>query len=39
MDVDEFDVGAVSDGDGSANEVNENAVNGTLVGITAVEVG
>jgi hypothetical protein len=34
-DVDEFDVGAVSDADATANSVNENASNGTLVGITA----
>ena len=34
-DVDEFDVGAVTDSDATANAVNENAVNGTTVGITA----
>ena len=34
-DLDEFDVGAVSDGDATANAVNENAANGTVVGITA----
>ena len=34
-DVDEFDVGAVTDTDAAANAVNENAVNGTTVGITA----
>ena len=34
-DVDEFDVGAVSDTNAAANAVNENAVNGTTVGITA----
>ena len=34
-DVDEFDVGAVSDVDGTANAVDENATNGTTVGITA----
>ena len=34
-DVDEFDVGTVSDTDGTANAVDENAVNGTTVGITA----
>ena len=34
-DVDEFDVTAPSDSDGSANAVNENAANGTTVGITA----
>ena len=34
-DLDEFDVGAVSDTDASANAVNENAANGTTVGITA----
>jgi Cadherin domain len=35
-DVDEFDVGAVSDSDGSLNAVAENASNGTLVGLTAL---
>ena len=34
-DVDEFDVGAIIDGDGAANTVNENATIGTTVGITA----
>ena len=34
-DVDEFDVGVVSDSDAAANAVNENAANGTVVGITA----
>ena len=34
-DADEFDVGAVSDLDGASNEVSENAVFGTTVGITA----
>ncbi len=34
-DVDEFDVGAISDTNGTANAVNENAANGTTVGITA----
>ncbi len=34
-DVDEFDVGAVTDVDGASNEVDENAVVGTVVGITA----
>ena len=34
-DVDEFDVGAVTDVDATANAVDENAVTGTLVGITA----
>ena len=34
-DVDEFDVGAVTDSDAAANAVNENAVVGTSVGITA----
>ena len=34
-DVDEFDVGAVSDSDATANAVNENATVGTNVGITA----
>ncbi len=35
-DVDEFDVGAVSDVDGATNEVAENATAGTIVGITAL---
>ncbi|PLK49628.1 cadherin domain-containing protein [Uliginosibacterium sp. TH139] len=34
-DVDEFDVSSVSDGNGGANTVAENAANGTAVGITA----
>ena len=34
-DVDEFDVTAPTDVNGAANAVNENAANGTLVGITA----
>ncbi|MGE3778881.1 MAG: cadherin domain-containing protein, partial [Pirellulaceae bacterium] len=34
-DVDEFDVTAPADADGTANAVNENAANGTAVGITA----
>ena len=34
-DVDEFDVTAPTDSNGSANAVNENAANGTLVGVTA----
>ena len=34
-DVDEFDVGPVTDIDGAANEVDENAIVGTVVGITA----
>ncbi|MFT3736517.1 MAG: cadherin repeat domain-containing protein [Rhodocyclaceae bacterium] len=34
-DVDEFDVGAVTDSNGAANSVAENAANGTTVGITA----
>ncbi|MFT3857957.1 MAG: cadherin domain-containing protein [Aquabacterium sp.] len=34
-DVDEFDVGAVSDGNAAANTVAENAANGSTVGITA----
>ena len=35
-DVDEFDVGAVTDNDGAANAVDENAANGTVVGVTAL---
>ena len=35
-DVDEFDVGPVSDSDATANAVNENAANGTVVGVTAL---
>ncbi len=35
-DTDEFDVGAVSDVDATANSVSENAANGTVVGVTAV---
>ena len=34
-DVDEFDVGAVTDTDGTANAVDENATIGTVVGIDA----
>ena len=34
LDVDEFDVGPVSDTHAAANAVNENVPNGTLVGIT-----
>ena len=34
-DVDEFDVGAVSDSDGATNQVNENATVGTVVGVVA----
>ena len=34
-DVDEFDVGAISDLNAAANAVNENTGNGTAVGITA----
>ena len=34
-DVDEFDVGTVSDTNATANTVDENAANGTTVGITA----
>ena len=34
-DVDEFDVGAVADVDGTANSVDENAAAGSVVGITA----
>lgn len=34
-DVDEFDVGAITDTNGGINSVNENATAGTLVGITA----
>ena len=34
-DVDEFDVGAVTDSNASANQVAENAANGSTVGITA----
>ncbi len=35
-DADEFDVGPLSDTNATANAVNENAANGTAVGITAV---
>ena len=35
-DVDEFDVGGVTDSDASANSVAENAIVGTTVGVTAV---
>ncbi len=34
-DVDEFDVSAISDTDAAANAVDENAANGTVVGVTA----
>ncbi|MFN9911806.1 MAG: cadherin domain-containing protein, partial [Pirellulaceae bacterium] len=34
-DVDEFDVGAVSDSNATSNSVAENAANGTVVGVTA----
>ncbi len=34
-DVDEFDVGTVTDTNASSNTVDENAANGTTVGITA----
>ncbi|MFN6206648.1 MAG: DUF4347 domain-containing protein, partial [Planctomycetota bacterium] len=34
-DVDEFDVGAVTDGNAAANSVAENSANGTAVGLTA----
>src|SRR5688572_25796060 len=34
-DVDEFNVGAVSDTNGAGNSVAENAANGTVVGLTA----
>jgi len=34
-DVDEFDVGAVTDSNAAANAVNENAANGATVGVTA----
>ena len=33
-DVDEFDVGSVTDSDATANAVDENATVGTVVGIT-----
>ena len=35
-DVDEFDVGAISDSNATANQVSESAANGTAVGITAL---
>ena len=35
-DIDEFDVGPISDSDASGNAVNENAANGTVVGVTAL---
>ncbi len=35
-DLDEFNVGAVTDSDGNADTVAENATNGTVVGITAL---
>ena len=34
-DLDEFDVGAVTDSDAAANAVDENAIVGTAVGVTA----
>ena len=34
-DVDEFDVGAISDADATADAVDENAIVGTVVGVTA----
>jgi hypothetical protein len=34
-DVDEFDVGAVTDANATANSIAENSTNGTVVGITA----
>ena len=35
-DINEFDVGAISDSDASANAVDENSVAGTVVGVTAL---
>ncbi len=35
-DVDEFDVGPITDSDATANAVDENAANGTVVGVTAL---
>ena len=35
-DVDEFDVGAISDADATADAVDENAIVGTAVGVTAI---
>ncbi|MGN6547614.1 MAG: cadherin domain-containing protein, partial [Aureliella sp.] len=35
-DVDEFDITATSDNDAAADAVDENAVNGTVVGVTAL---
>ena len=35
-DVDEFDVGAVTDANGAANTVAEDAIGGTTVGVTAL---
>jgi len=35
IDVDEFDVGSVTDSNAAANSVAENAANGTTVGVTA----
>ena len=35
-DVDEFDVGTITDSDATANAVDENAANGTAVGVTAL---
>lgn len=37
-DADEFDVGAISDGDGAINAVQENAANGTAIGVIASAV-
>ena len=35
-DVDEYNVGAVTDADASSNSVSESAANGTAVGVTAL---
>nr|MDJ0937805.1 cadherin domain-containing protein [Kiloniellales bacterium] len=35
-DVDEFDVGAVTDSDATANSISESAANGSYVGVTAL---
>ncbi len=35
-DVDEFDVGAITDSDAAANAVDENAANGTTIAVTAL---
>ena len=35
-DVDEFDVGSITDVDATINSVDENAANGTVVGVTAL---